>query len=311
MNNLRSLGFDEDNFNVLYSFYNTVLEGDNSWSSIETEYANKKGIKSRMNTVDTLFNIIKSTTANNYVQTVWDSYDHKYVTKIKQRYPLDRSKNNIMRQVNYSTIFRTDQYENAQILGRFNPQDFQIKIGDTTFRIITTRSGRHLLNAKRASDFVIVEGTGTNIEGDVKPTEDDKLISSIETYINENLDTIEKQQAFYNSDKSNLKDKEGQQLKDILDFVDKTLYTGFSSKDGLRMLYLAQNQQKNFLKSLLLSATRSYKITDIYKNFREVKDGKERKYSDDQIFEYLNGEGNYNYSIPWKDVLRHKDDSKK
>jgi hypothetical protein len=50
------------------------MYGKNSWLSIENEYAQTKGIKSRYNLVESLFNIISSNASMNYLETTFDNY---------------------------------------------------------------------------------------------------------------------------------------------------------------------------------------------------------------------------------------------
>lgn len=327
-------GLTEDDFNVLYSFFTTVMFGKNSWSSIEQEYAEENGIQSsRLNTVDTLFNVIRSTTMNNYIETVYNKgYDDKkggYVTRFKPSYLSDRNVYRVSRGINNYTVTRTDKIPDsvAHFYGPFDIREFYIKVGDTPLHV-SIEPGHEILGRYHSME------TYFKIEEDLNPgsikaaiKQNGKIIEDVEEYILNNLNTAAGREAFL--DNLQKSDETGNKLKDILTFIDKMLNLGFLTPDGLRLLYLTQakkgsgkhelynqtllkmgikkvvgyNYTPGFLHDVLVSSMQAYTVYTIYQHMKSLTDDDGvRLFADNEMRRYLLEHGDSMYKGNWRNI---------
>nr|DAT77660.1 MAG TPA: hypothetical protein [Caudoviricetes sp.] len=74
LNDLFDLGFDQNYINYLYSIYRTCFKGTNSWDYIEQRYIRNNGLPNTYPIIDTVFGIMNSNVANNFLETTFN-YD--------------------------------------------------------------------------------------------------------------------------------------------------------------------------------------------------------------------------------------------
>lgn len=260
LNKLNELGFDQNNLNILYSFYKTVMYGKNSWLSIENEYAQKKGIRSRYNLVETLFNVISSNSSMNYLQTTYDSYNEQYVTKVKDKYSISQSRFDVVRDVNDNTISREDNLS-YKIIPLADQKSYIINVEGKDYTINIT-SNTHLLAKKsNLNKFVIPQLNNLDISS---AEYREKLISRTDLS-SEELDFI-----------------------NVLNFIDTMLNTTFSrDTQGMLEFYLSSLSDPNFLKETFLTASRALLIKNIYNGFRTTKKQDGTNYARTELKQYL------------------------
>ena len=259
---LNELGFDQNNLNVLYSFYKTVMYGKNSWLSIENEYAQTKGIKSRYNLVESLFNIISSNASMNYLETTFDNYTQQYVTKVKDKYSISQSRFDIVRDINDTTIDRQDSLD-YRIAPQADQKSYFININGKNYFINVTGT-THLLSKKASiNSFIIPELNNLNI----------------------NISTAEKRERLINRIDLNNDELE---FISILNFIDTMLNTSFGKDtQGMLEFYLSSLSDPNFLKGTFLTASRALLIKNIYDGFRKAKKQDGESYARTELRQYL------------------------
>lgn len=264
---LESRGFDYNNMNVLYSIYRTVFDTrkktkqngrqNKSWLEIEDAYLKENGIRSRYNLVETMYGLICSNTALNYLQTVYDFDTQTTKTAVKDKYSISKTKFDIINDINDNTIKRLDS---AKLLDEYkltpmaDGKSYSINIAGKDYQIKVNGLGVNLLSKKNvsASRFQIKELEGL------------KDVS---------LNTREQRNALVS--RHNLTAQETQ-LADVLSFIDNMLNTDFSKNtQSLNELVISMKGRPNFLHDVFMSAARALVIQDIYNDFRKAtkKDG--------------------------------------
>lgn len=258
---LESRGFDYNNMNVLYSIYRTVFDTrkktkqngrqNKSWLEIEDAYLKENGIRSRYNLVETMYGLICSNTALNYLQTVYDFDTQTTKTAVKDKYSISKTKFDIINDINDNTIKRLDS---AQLLDEYkltpmaDGKSYSINIAGKDYQIKVNGLGINLLSKKNvsASRFQIKELEGL------------KDVS---------LNTREQRNALVS--RHNLTAQETQ-LADVLSFIDNMLNTDFSKNtQSLNELVISMKGRPNFLHDVFMSAARALVIQDIYNDFRK------------------------------------------
>ncbi len=258
---LESRGFDYNNMNVLYSIYRTVFDArkktkqngrqNKSWLEIEDTYLKENGIRSRYNLVETMYGLICSNTALNYLQTVYDFDTQTTKTAVKDKYSISKTKFDIINDINDNTIKRLDS---AQLLDEYkltpmaDGKSYSINIAGKDYQIKVNGLGINLLSKKNvsASRFQIKELEGL------------KDVS---------LNTREQRNALVS--RHNLTAQETQ-LADVLSFIDNMLNTDFSKNtQSLNELVISMKGRPNFLHDIFMSAARALVIQDIYNDFRK------------------------------------------
>lgn len=258
---LESRGFDYNNMNVLYSIYRTVFDTrkktkqngrqNKSWLEIEDAYLKENGIRSRYNLVETMYGLICSNTALNYLQTVYDFDTQTTKTAVKDKYSISKTKFDIINDINDNTIKRLDS---AQLLDEYkltpmaDGKSYSINIAGKDYQIKVNGLGINLLSKKNvsASRFRIKELEGL------------KDVS---------LNTREQRNALVS--RHNLTAQETQ-LADVLSFIDNMLNTDFSKNtQSLNELVISMKGRPNFLHDIFMSAARALVIQDIYNDFRK------------------------------------------
>ena len=259
---LESRGFDYNNMNVLYSIYRTVFDTrkktkqngrqNKSWLEIEDAYLKENGIRSRYNLVETMYGLICSNTALNYLQTVYDFDTQTTKTAVKDKYSISKTKFDIINDINDNTIKRQDS---AQLLDEYkltpmaDGKSYSINIAGKDYQIKVNGLGVNLLSKKNvsASRFQIKELEGL------------KDVS---------LNTREQRNALVS--RHNLTAQETQ-LADVLSFIDSMLNTDFSKNtQSLNELVISMKGRPNFLHDIFMSAARALVIQDIYNDFRKA-----------------------------------------
>ena len=282
---LESRGFDYNNMNVLYSIYRTVFDTrkktkqngrqNKSWLEIEDAYLKENGIRSRYNLVETMYGLICSNTALNYLQTVYDFDTQTTKTAVKDKYSISKTKFDIINDINDNTIKRLDS---AQLLDEYkltpmaDGKSYSINIAGKNYQIKVNGLGINLLSKKNvsASRFQI------------KELEELKDVS---------LNTREQRNALVS--RHNLTVQETQ-LADVLSFIDNMLNTDFSKNtQSLNELVISMKGRPNFLHDVFMSAARALVIQDIYNDFRKATKEDGSTYALTELRTFLKDSGKF------------------
>lgn len=282
---LESRGFDYNNMNVLYSIYRTVFDTrkktkqngrqNKSWLEIEDAYLKENGIRSRYNLVETMYGLICSNTALNYLQTVYDFDTQTTKTVVKDKYSISKTKFDIINDINDNTIKRLDS---AQLLDEYkltpmaDGKSYSINIAGKNYQIKVNGLGINLLSKKNvsASRFQI------------KELEELKDVS---------LNTREQRNALVS--RHNLTVQETQ-LADVLSFIDNMLNTDFSKNtQSLNELVISMKGRPNFLHDVFMSAARALVIQDIYNDFRKATKEDGSTYALTELRTFLKDSGKF------------------
>ena len=282
---LESRGFDYNNMNVLYSIYRTVFDTrkktkqngrqNKSWLEIEDAYLKENGIRSRYNLVETIYGLICSNTALNYLQTVYDFDTQTTKTAVKDKYSISKTKFDIINDINDNTIKRLDS---AQLLDEYkltpmaDGKSYSINIAGKDYQIKVNGLGINLLSKKNvsASRFQIKELEGL------------KDVS---------LNTREQRNALVS--RHNLTAQETQ-LADVLSFIDNMLNTDFSKNtQSLNELVISMKGRPNFLHDVFMSAVRALVIQDIYNDFRKATKEDGSTYALTELRTFLKDSGKF------------------
>lgn len=282
---LESKGFDYNNMNVLYSIYRTVFDTrkktkqngrqNKSWLGIEDAYLKENGIRSRYNLVETMYGLICSNTALNYLQTVYDFDTQTTKTAVKDKYSISKTKFDIINDINDNTIKRLDS---AQLLDEYkltpmaDGKSYSINIAGKDYQIKVNGLGINLLSKKNvsASRFQIKELEGL------------KDVS---------LNTREQRNALVS--RHNLTAQETQ-LADVLSFIDNMLNTDFSKNtQSLNELVISMKGRPNFLHDVFMSAARALVIQDIYNDFRKATKEDGSTYALTELRTFLKDSGKF------------------
>lgn len=276
LKDLDKLGFDINNVNYLYSIFRTVFDGKNSWASIEQEYIGKKGLSSRYSLIATLLGVQDSNAAMNYLQTTYNHDSGEIETSVKAKYASNRTKFDILNNVNQSTIDRQNKQEllDSYDISTTNKKDYTVTLDingtPVEFKLIPQNGG--LLD----KDFTSKDITITNFN-----------------FQDIDLQSIESRERLISRQK--LSDKEAQ-FMEILNFIDTMLGTYFSRDiDGLRELnlFLKVSKNRDNFKELFVSASRALLVTDIYNQFEKAIKEDGTKYSKTELLEFLDKSGIY------------------
>lgn len=282
---LESRGFDYNNMNVLYSIYRTVFDTrkktkqngrqNKSWLEIEDAYLKENGIRSRYNLIETMYGLICSNTALNYLQTVYDFDTQTTKTAVKDKYSISKTKFDIINDINDNTIKRLDS---AQLLDEYkltpmaDGKSYSINIAGKDYQIKVNGLGINLLSKKNvsASRFQIKELEGL------------KDVS---------LNTREQRNALVS--RHNLTAQETQ-LADVLSFIDNMLNTDFSKNtQSLNELVISMKGRPNFLHDVFMSAARALVIQDIYNDFRKATKEDGSTYALTELRTFLKDSGKF------------------
>lgn len=282
---LESRGFDYNNMNVLYSIYRTVFDTrkktkqngrqNKSWLEIEDAYLKENGIRSRYNLVETMYGLICSNTALNYLQTVYDFDTQTTKTAVKDKYSISKTKFDIINDINDNTIKRLDS---AKLLDEYkltpmaDGKSYSINIAGKDYQIKVNGLGINLLSKKNvsASRFQIKELEGLK---------------------NVSLNTREQRNALVS--RHNLTAQETQ-LADVLSFIDNMLNTDFSKNtQSLNELVISMKGRPNFLHDIFMSAARALVIQDIYNDFRKATKEDGSTYALTELRTFLKDSGKF------------------
>lgn len=288
LDELEKLGLDQNNINYLYSVYRTVFKGKDSWKSIEDDYIKDRGLTSRYFLVDTLLGVVDSNVAMNYAHTTFNHDTGEAETSVKARYSANRTKFDIVNNVNSTTI---DRENKGELLNRFgisteNRKDYTITLNNTseprTFTIIATKESG-LLDKGQTSTNLEIQGIHNLTNVDIASQDNRyKLISR----------------------QGLTRDEET--LMSVLDFIDTMLETYFGRDvDGLRELSLLLRVKKDNLKEMFASASRALLVTDLYNQFDNALNSRGEKYSKTELLTFLSEKG------PYADKIQDYNDKRK
>lgn len=229
-----------------------------------------------------------SNVAMNYAQTTFNHDTGEYETSVKARYSANRTKFDIVNNVNSTTI---DRENKGELLNRFgisteNRKDYTITLNNTseprTFTIIATKESG-LLDKGQASTNLEIQGIHNLTNVDIASQDNRyKLISR----------------------QGLTRDEET--LMSVLDFIDTMLGTYFGRDvDGLRELSLLLRVKKDNLKEMFASASRALLVTDLYNQFDNALNSRGEKYSKTELLTFLSEKG------PYADKIQDYNDKRK
>lgn len=262
-------GFDQNYLNYLYSIYRICFKGSNSWDSIEQKFWRNNGIPQTYPIIDTVFGIMNSNVANNFLQTVYNYDTGKYETAIKKKYNTRRTKFDMLTNVNQLTINREDK---KSIL-----ETYKISHSGRYYTISLPSQGSYI-------NFSFVTTNNTGIL-DKNITSGNLQISNLPSLSELNLNNIEYRRHLISG--VGLSDNE-YKLMSILKFVDTMLATNFSSsQEGLRKLGLMQKLHSYNFKEIFSSAARALVVTDIYNQMETTKKQDGTNYTKLELLQFL------------------------
>ena len=269
LNDLFDLGFDQNYINYLYSIYRTCFKGTNSWDYIEQRYIRNNGLPNTYPIIDTVFGIMNSNVANNFLETTFNYDDQKTETSVKKKYNDRSTKFDVINNVNSLTV---DRQNKAEILSTY-----KLESSGRNYTITINIQGNPV-----KFEFLPLNNTGIL---DKTATSTKLSISNMPNLQEFNLDSISERRRLIGG--VGLSEAESK-LMAILRFVDTMLSTNFSSdQEGLRKLNLMQNLYSNNFKELFASAARALVVTDIYSKFETATKDDGTKYSKLELLKFL------------------------
>ena len=269
LNDLFDLGFDQNYINYLYSIYRACFKGTNSWDYIEQRYIRNNGLPNTYPIIDTVFGIMNSNVANNFLETTFNYDDQKTETSVKKKYNDRSTKFDVINNVNSLTV---DRQNKAEILSTY-----KLESSGRNYTITINIQGNPV-----KFEFLPLNNTGIL---DKTATSTKLSISNMPDLQEFNLDSISERRRLIGG--VGLSEAESK-LMAILRFVDTMLSTNFSSdQEGLRKLNLMQNLYSNNFKELFASAARALVVTDIYNKFETATKDDGTKYSKLELLKFL------------------------
>ena len=279
---LKKLGLDDNSINYIYSVYRTCFKGKNSWNNIESDYIKEHGYKSsRYSLIDTLFGVMDSNVIMNYLQTTYNYDQNEVKTSIKSHYSANRTKFDIINNVNSVTI---DRENKDDILSRFKIQrinkgkNYSVTLNsfgkDVTFKL-TPNSKINLLSKQLTSNGLTITGLDTVKEINLSDRSYRRKLAS-------RTGLTEQEQTFMT----------------ILDFIDTMLGTSFGiDGDGIKEFRMLLNESKNNLNEIFASAVRALLVTDIYSQFEKATKPSGEKYTKVELLQFLSDNDIYSTKI--------------
>lgn len=269
ISDLSKNGFDQNYINYLYSIYRTCFKGDSSWDAIEQRYVRNNGLPGTYPIINTIFGIMNSNVANNFLETTFDYDTQKTQTTVKKKYNDRTTKFDVINNVNALTIDRQNKQE---LLGVYK----------------LTPSGRNytitmnVQGVETSFDFIPSNNTGIL---DKTRTSPNLSISNMPSIDSIDLSSINERRKLVSG--VGLSDNEYKFMA-VLRFIDTMLSTNFSSdQEGLRKLGMMQNLSETNFKELFASAARALVVTDIYNQFEHATKDDGTKYSRLELLQFL------------------------
>lgn len=269
LNNLFDLGFDQNYINYLYSIYRICFKGNDSWDSIEQKYIRNNGLPNTYPIINTIFGIMNSNVANNFLQSTFNYEEQKTETSIKKKYNDRATKFDILTNVNNLVI---DRQNKSELL-----KTYKLENSGRNYTITINIQGDPV-------EFLFTPLDNTGIL-DKKSTSAKLNISNLPDLSQISLDNINNRGRLVGG--VGLSAEESK-LMSLLKFVDTMLSTSFSSdQEGLRKLNLMQNLHSNNFKELIASAARALVVTDIYNQFETTTKEDGTNYSKLELLKFL------------------------
>ena len=291
---LQNLGFNYNDFNVLYSVYRTVFKqntkasGEHSWYEIERDYALNTGLRSRYNLVDNLYGLICSNEALNYLQTQYNFDTGKYETSVKDKFSINRYKFSLKdyaNRKNYSREQKSELLEQYNFIESKNGIDYSFKLGGITYNTHIKDNTSNILSKKHSP-------TGYEIKASY--LKDGNLTTQDITDLFFGDSSIENIDLSKSENRENLLKAELSDFRNLLSFIDNILDTTFSkSPEALLEFNYSIRNQKSFLHDIVLSAVRGLAVNNIYNQLSQAKDSNGKPYSKIHIKQYMKDVGGW------------------
>ena len=288
LKNLAKNGFDQNYINYLYSIYRTCFKGDTSWNAIEQRYIRNNGLPGTYPIMDTVFGIMNSNVANNFLETTFDYDEQKTKTSIKKKYNDRATKFDVINNVNALTI---DRQNKSELLNTY-----RIQSSGRNYTITINVQGNEV-----NFDFIPANNTGIL---DKTRTSPNLSISNMPSIDSIDLSSINERRRLISG--TGLSENE-YKFMSVLRFIDTMLSTNFSTdQEGLRKLGMMQNLSKTNFKELFASAARALVVTDIYNQFEQAIKENGTKYSKLELLQFLEDKKPYYDKIQSFDGSRRK-----
>lgn len=269
LNNLFDLGFDQNYINYLYSIYRICFKGNNSWDAIEQKYIRNNGLPNTYPIISTIFGIMNSNVANNFLQTTFNYEEQKAETSVKKKYNDRATKFDVLTNVNNLVV---DRQNKSELL-----KTYKLENSGRNYTITINVQGDPV-----EFSFTPLDNTGIL---DKKSTSAKLNISNLPDLSQISLDNINNRRRLVGGVGLSVEESK---LMSLLRFVDTMLSTNFSSdQEGLRKLSLMQNLHSNNFKELVASAARALVVTDIYNQFENATKEDGTKYSKLELLKFL------------------------
>lgn len=276
---LKTQGFDINNINILYSIYHTVFDKSNpkSWYNLENNYRKTgKGFRSRYNLVESIYGIICSNAALNYLNTTYNSETKEYETQVKEKYNINSTKFDVKNSINNYTRNRDDReslLESYKLMSQEDKVSYSVKIGDSEYLVKTKTSPKkpiNILSKKKASS-------------------NDYEVAELKKFANINLNNASVREEIINAT-SGL----NYEFKKLLTFIGDTLDINFTNSTAdLNELNLAMAGNPSFLKDMFISATRALVVNDIYDKLSKATKSDGSPYTKLEVKQYMKDTGDW------------------
>lgn len=295
INALLAKGMNINDLNVLYSVYTTVFKQNStkkdtySWYEIEQNFYKNTGMRSRYNLVDTVYGLICSNEALNYLETSYNVDTNKYETSIREKYSINKYKfelKNFANKQNYIRNNKKQYIKDYQYTESADQNTYKFVVGNMTYTITLGKdsSGNKVPNilAKKHSPslFNITVSYESGGQTYVQNLQDFYTLDQM------SIDTVEHRTQLINNTNSPF-------LK-LLSFIDNALSLNFSkSPEALLEFYHAVKNQSTFLRDITLSAARSLVVSNMYVQLEEARTKEDKPYSRVRIKKFLEEQRKY------------------
>lgn len=259
-----SYKLNENDIRIIESLYDYLYKGNESIYSIENNQLKIEGFDTQYPILKTIIGAFDSVSQMDYMETVYDYDEGRYLTKIKSKYYNKKELFDTIDGINR----RSREIGRKSLINIYSPyfdgKDLKFTVGEAVYTISP--------NGETAEDYGILDSKNANFKISIRNNGKIVVDSNhyLTTYFDYNLLTIAQRQRLI--DRVNLSENE-ETFMDLLSFIDNVLGTTFSkSEQGLLKLNLFLNQfssQETGFKKLLLGAAKVLTATKINVGFLE------------------------------------------
>lgn len=250
---------NDNDYLVLESLYDYLYRGNESLYSIETKQLRNKGFDTQYPLLKSIVGAFDSTSAMDYLEIVYDYDAQSYQYRVKKKYASKRDFYDYKDQLNRRVL----ESGRKVYLDKYKPiydssKVMKIIIGDNTYTLHSSSESFGILDGTAGSSIKIIDPDGNILVNN----------TSLYQYFSIGLNTITQRQKII--DNILLSPKE-QQFRELLEFIDDNLGTGFlSDEQGLLKfnLYLGLSSSKSTgFKNLVQAAAKSLEVLNLQNGF--------------------------------------------